>query len=83
MIEVVSNIPIMQLYMSSEAYLWVNKREILEACDVISSKDMTNPCPLLDNFLEFGRKKEEKKEQRQILRLIDGRSNEIEDGRLT
>ncbi len=40
---------------------------------------MYNACPLLDNFIEFGRKKEEKKESKHILRLLDNKSNEYLD----
>ena len=73
-LEIFNNIPILQLYGKEEAYLWTHKKEILEACDIIYSKDMFNSCPLLDNFIEFGRKKEEKKESKHILRLLENRS---------
>jgi hypothetical protein len=35
---------------------------MLEAIDSIATKNLYNPCPLLDNFIEFGRKREEKKD---------------------
>jgi hypothetical protein len=37
----------------------------------VGNKNFYNPCPLLDNFIEFGRKKEEKKESKHILKLLD------------
>lgn len=41
---------------------------------------MYNPCPLLDNFIEYGRKKEEKKEKQQFLMFLDDKSgNKDED----
>jgi len=40
---------------------------------------MYNPCPLLDNFLEFGRKREEKKEKQQFLMLLENKSHVRED----
>lgn len=36
---------------------------------------MYNPCPLLDNFIEFGRKKEEKKGRNQFLMLLENKSH--------
>ena len=63
MLEIFSNIPILQLYSKEESYLWANRKEILECIDIVGLKNMYNPCPLLDNFIEYGRKKEEKKEK--------------------
>jgi hypothetical protein len=60
-LELFSNIPILTLYSKEESYLWANRKEILESIEVIGKKNMYNPCPLLDNFIEFGRKKNEKK----------------------
>lgn len=37
---------------------------------------MYNSCPLLDKFIEFGRKKETIKESNNILRLLNDRSND-------
>jgi hypothetical protein len=71
-----SNIPILQLYSKEESYLWANRKEILESCDVIYNKTMYNSCPLLDKFIEFGRKKEKIKESNNILRLLNDRSND-------
>lgn len=62
-IEVFSNIPILQLYSKEDSYLWANRKEILECVDLVNLKNMYNPCPLLDNFIEFGKKKEEKKDK--------------------
>lgn len=58
MLEIFGNIPILQLYSKEESYLWANRKEILEAADIVQQKNLYNPCPLLDNFIEFGRKKE-------------------------
>lgn len=71
LIEIFSNIPVLQLYRPDESYLWQNRKEILEACEIIYAKNMYNPCPLLDNFIEFGKKKEETKESKHMLRLLD------------
>lgn len=60
LIEIFSNIPILQLYSKDDSYLWANRKDILYACDVINEKNMYNTCPLLDNYIEFGKKKEEK-----------------------
>jgi hypothetical protein len=57
LIEIFSNIPILQLYNKDESYLWANRKEILEAVEFINDKNYYNPCPLLDNFIEYGRKK--------------------------
>jgi len=59
------------LYSKEESYLWNNRKEILEAIEIIGSKDLYNPCPLLDNFIEFGKKREQKKDQKSILHLLD------------
>jgi len=75
-LEIFSNIPILQLYSKEESYLWQNRKEILEAMDIVGLKPMYNPCPLLDNFIEFGRKKEEKKEKQQFLMLLENKSGE-------
>mmetsp|Transcript_25582 Transcript_25582/g.19355 ORF Transcript_25582/g.19355 Transcript_25582/m.19355 type:complete len:165 (+) Transcript_25582:339-833(+) len=77
LIEIFSNIPILQLYSKEESYLWANRKEILEACDVIYSKAMYNSCPLLDNFIEYNKKKEERKESHHLMRLLDNKSGEI------
>lgn len=80
-LEVFSNIPVLQLYSKEESYLWANRKEILEAVDFIEGKNLYNPCPLLDNFIEFGRKKEKNKDGRQILMLLEnnnGVDNEID-----
>lgn len=37
---------------------------------------MYTPCPLLDNFIEFGRQKKEKKESKFILKLLDPHNDE-------
>ncbi len=37
---------------------------------------MYNACPLLDNFIEYGKKKEERKESRHLMRLLDNKSSE-------
>jgi len=76
LIEIFSNIPILQLYSKEESYLWANRKEILEACDIIYDKPMYNACPLLDNFIEYGKKKEERKESRHLMRLLDNKSSE-------
>jgi hypothetical protein len=78
-LEIFSNIPILQLYSKEESYLWANRKEILECIDIVSLKNMYNPCPLLDNFMEFGRKKEEKKEKQQFLMLLENKSNNRDD----
>ena len=78
-IEVFSNIPILQLYSKEDSYLWANRKELLECVDLISSKHMYNPCPLLDNFIEFGKKKEEKRDKQNFLLLLDNQSNDIDD----
>jgi hypothetical protein len=78
-LEIFSNIPILQLYSKEESYLWANRKEILECIDNVSLKNMYNPCPLLDNFMEFGRKKEEKKEKQQFLMLLENKSNNRDD----
>ena len=70
-LELFSNIPILTLYSKEESYLWANRKEILESIDVIAGKNMYNPCPLLDNFIEFGRKKTEKKQKQSMLMLLD------------
>lgn len=38
---------------------------------------MYNPCPLLDNFIEYGKKKEEKKDSKYILSLLE--NNELDE----
>jgi len=79
-LEIFSNIPILQLYSKEESYLWANRKEILECIDIVGLKNMYNPCPLLDNFIEYGRKKEEKKEKQQFLMFLDDKSgNKDED----
>jgi hypothetical protein len=78
-LEIFSNIPILQLYSKEESYLWANRKEILECIDIVSLKNMYNHCPLLDNFMEFGRKKEEKKEKQQFLMLLENKSNNRDD----
>jgi hypothetical protein len=37
----------------------------------IGKKNLYNPCPLLDNFIEFGRKKEEKKDKGSMLHILN------------
>ncbi len=74
-LELFSNIPILQLYSKEESYLWANRKEILESVEAIATKNMYNPCPLLDNFIEFGRKKVEKKEKQTMLMLLDHGDN--------
>jgi hypothetical protein len=37
---------------------------------------MYNSCPLLDKFIEFGRKKEKSKESNNLMRLLENRSND-------
>lgn len=61
-IELFNNNYILQLYHRDQSYLWVNKKDLLDACDVIDKKAMYISSPLLDNFIDFGKKKEEKKE---------------------
>ena len=56
-IEIFGNIPVLQLYSKEESYLWANRKEILEVVDIVSEKYLYNPCPLLDNFIEYGKKK--------------------------
>ena len=73
LIEIFSNIPILQLYSKEESYLWANRKEILESCDWIYVKNMNNPCPLLDNFIEYGKKKEQKKTSLQLMGFFDDR----------
>lgn len=70
-IEVFSNIPILQLYSKEDSYLWSNRKEMLECVEFITTKKMYNPCPLLDNFIEFGKKREEKKDKQQFLQLLE------------
>ena len=71
MLEIFGNIPILQLYSKEESYLWANRKEILEAADIVQQKNLYNPCPLLDNFIEFGRKKEEKREDKGLMMLLE------------
>jgi hypothetical protein len=43
----------------------------LESVESIGKKNLYNPCPLLDNFIEFGRKKEEKKDRGSMLHILN------------
>lgn len=56
--EVFANIPILQLYSKEDSYVWQNRKELLECLESVKSKNMYNPCPLLDNFMEFTHQRE-------------------------
>ncbi len=77
--EIFSSIPILQLYSKEESYLWANRKEMLECIDIVIAKNMYNPCPLLDNFMEYGRKKEEKKEKQQFMMFLDDKTEKDAD----
>ena len=42
---------------------------------------MYNSCPLLDNFIEFGRKREEKKQQKYILKLLENENQDTDSNK--
>ncbi|CDW86501.1 UNKNOWN [Stylonychia lemnae] len=74
--EIFSCIPILQLYSKQDSYLWANRKEILECIDLVNQKSMYNPCPLLDNYIEFGKKKEEKKVNQNFLAFLENEEDE-------
>ena len=52
LIEIFSCIPILQLYRQDDSYLWQNRKEILEAVESLIERNLYNPCPLIDKFMD-------------------------------
>lgn len=71
-LEVFNTIAVLQLYRQEDSYFWQNRRELLDAVETISRKDFYNPCPLLEKYTEYIKKKTVKRSNsRDIIKFLD------------
>ena len=47
----------LKLYNENDSFLWRNKKDLLEMCDVLEGKDMYMDCDMLRNYVEYKEKK--------------------------
>jgi hypothetical protein len=72
-LEIFNSIPLLQLYRQEDSYFWQNRKELLEICDIIAKKDLTQQaCPLIEKYEEYLSKKTIKRSNSSDIRkLID------------
>ena len=75
LLEVFSNIPVLERYRRDDSYLWQNRKEVLQCAKAVEKLDLYSPCLLIERYRQYTQKREppEANQARQPPEIKNGR----------
>ena len=58
LLEVFNCIPVLERYRRDDSYLWQNRKEVLECAKAIEKLDLYSPCPLIERYIQYRKKRD-------------------------